>query len=69
MAKSEYNKRYEKEHYKKFQMRVRPEIAAAIRHKMEMEGYKSMKDFFFALFRDEYHIDLNRVPDEVPPEE
>ena len=65
---SKYIDKYKSDHYKRFGMDVSPEVNDIIRRKMEMEGFKSMKDFFYTLFADEYHIDLNRVPDEIPPD-
>lgn len=66
---NKYANKYNAEHYKRLGMDISPEVDAIIRAKMESEGFETAKDFFYALFRDEYHIDLNHVPDEVLPEE
>ena len=66
---NKYANQYNAEHYKRLGMDISPEVDAIIRAKMESEGFKTAKDFFYALFIHEYHIDLNKITDEVPPEE
>ena len=47
---------------------VKDEVSQAIKKRMETEGFKSMKDFFFYLYREEYGVDLSKVKAKEPVE-
>ena len=63
---NKYISQYKKEHYKRFEIMVKDEVSHAIKKRMEMEGFKSMKDFFFYLYREEYRVYLSRQRQKNP---
>lgn len=65
---NKYISQYKKEHYHRFEIMVKNEVSHAIKKRMEMEGFKSMKDFFFYLYREEYGVDLSKVKEKEPVE-
>lgn len=61
---NEYIDQYKKEHYKRFQMSLTPEVNEKIRQTLEADGFSSMKDFFYTMFLHEYGINLDRIPED-----
>lgn len=47
---------------------VKDEVSQTIKKRMEVEGFKSIKDFFFYLYREEYGVDLSKVKSKEPVE-